>query len=217
MFTDGPSPFQPRRESHSVVVALIVLIAAALGLYVFSERMHADRQRTSLRHQQPLAIPGPQPIPAPQRPVHQAVERNQAPERVHRAPQYEAPPARVTIYLCKSYAGSMFWTSGTCSSQGATIDRIATVPGAMSFQEQVTMASREADAAAALYAAPAPPAAGIVGANAPPAAQVAECMALAERIQALDSSARQPQSGQMQDWIRAERTAAVSRRAALHC
>ncbi len=35
MFTDGPSPFKPRLESHSVVVALIVLIAAALGLYAF--------------------------------------------------------------------------------------------------------------------------------------------------------------------------------------
>lgn len=215
MFTDGPSPFKRRRESHAVVVALIVLIAAALGLYAFSERMQADRQRAALRQQQ--AIPSPHPAPAPQQPARQTVERSQAPQPVYRAPQYEAPPARVTIYLCKSYAGSMFWTSGTCSSQGATIDRIATVPGAMSFQEQVTMASREADAAAALYAAPAPAAAGMVGATDPPAAQASECAPIDQRIRSLDAMARQPQSGQMQDWIRAERMAVMSRRAALHC
>ena len=45
----------------------------------------------------------------------------------------------------------------------------------------------------------------------------AECMALEERIKYLDSLARQPQSGQTQDWIRGERDKARSRQFSLKC
>ena len=45
----------------------------------------------------------------------------------------------------------------------------------------------------------------------------AECSALAAEIVALDASARQPNSGQTQDRIRARRQEVRSRQAALHC
>lgn len=44
-----------------------------------------------------------------------------------------------------------------------------------------------------------------------------ECAALDKRIEWLDSMARQPQSGQMQDWIRQERKTARDRQFAIKC
>ena len=49
------------------------------------------------------------------------------------------------------------------------------------------------------------------------ASRRAECLQLDGIIGNLDSQARQPSSGQMQDWIRSQRTDARSRQFALHC
>ena len=49
------------------------------------------------------------------------------------------------------------------------------------------------------------------------AAKKAECAALDARITSLDSLARQPQSGQMQDWIRGERQKARDRQFGIRC
>ena len=49
------------------------------------------------------------------------------------------------------------------------------------------------------------------------AAIKAECVALEERIKYLDSLARQPQSGQTQDWIRSERKKARDRQFGIRC
>lgn len=47
-----------------------------------------------------------------------------------------------TIYRCKSYEDGMFWSSGPCSTHSALIDRIATVPDGMPFQQQVNVAEQ---------------------------------------------------------------------------
>lgn len=44
-----------------------------------------------------------------------------------------------TIYLCKAYNGSMFWTSASCSSKNALIERIETVAD-VPFDQQVEQA-----------------------------------------------------------------------------
>ena len=49
------------------------------------------------------------------------------------------------------------------------------------------------------------------------AAGKAECLALEAQIKSLDSMARQPQSAQMQDWIRKERKKARDRQARIPC
>ncbi len=49
------------------------------------------------------------------------------------------------------------------------------------------------------------------------AATKAECTALDRQIESLDSMARQPQSGQMQDWIRGERAKARDKQFKLRC
>lgn len=45
-----------------------------------------------------------------------------------------------TIYHCKDYGGGTFWANTTCGNHKALIDRIATVPGGMSFDQQVRIA-----------------------------------------------------------------------------
>lgn len=220
MTPDRRPGFRPREASHWPVT-IVVGVGVALGMYALSERLGRDRQaaRPPAAAVRPTAVSTTAPSVRPSN-TDRAAPPERAPQPPYRPeapPPPAPPPSRVTIYLCKSYGGSMFWTSGTCSSQGATIDRIATVPGAMTFQEQVAMASREADAAAALYAPATVSNAGAAAATAAPPASAWECNGLTQRIRELDAMARQPQSGQMQDWIRSERMAVMSRRAALHC
>jgi hypothetical protein len=50
-----------------------------------------------------------------------------------------------TIYRCKSYSGGLFWSDTHCSKHNALIDRIASVPVGMAFQQQVDIASGEAN------------------------------------------------------------------------
>ena len=51
-----------------------------------------------------------------------------------------------TIYQCKSYGGSIFWSQAHCQQHKALIERMASVPDGMPFQQQVDLASREANA-----------------------------------------------------------------------
>lgn len=51
-----------------------------------------------------------------------------------------------TIYRCKSYSGEVFWSQAHCSRHRALIDRIASVPVGMPFQQQIEIASGEARA-----------------------------------------------------------------------
>lgn len=53
-----------------------------------------------------------------------------------------------TIYHCKNYSGGTFWASATCSKHNALIDRIATVPSGMSWDQQVQIAEGQRRAAA---------------------------------------------------------------------
>jgi hypothetical protein len=45
-----------------------------------------------------------------------------------------------TIYRCRSYSGGLFWAEAHCSQHKALIDRIASVPVGMPFQQQVNVA-----------------------------------------------------------------------------
>lgn len=57
-----------------------------------------------------------------------------------------------TIYYCKAYAGGNFWSTAVCSSQKALIDRTATVPDGMPFDQQVNIAQSQLNAATILNA-----------------------------------------------------------------
>lgn len=55
-----------------------------------------------------------------------------------------------TIYQCKSYGGGIFWAAAHCNTHNALIERIASVPDGLPFNQQVQIAQGQASAAAAL-------------------------------------------------------------------
>ena len=52
-----------------------------------------------------------------------------------------------TIYHCKAYSGGTFWASTACSNHKALIDRIATVPNGLTWNEKVEIAEGQRRAA----------------------------------------------------------------------
>ncbi len=127
---------------------------------------------------------------------------------------FTLPTQADTVFLCKSYSGERFWSSSHCGSQKAVIERMVTVPNDLPWDEQVKRAERVRQQGEALTAAPPP---------APPAPPQprhdpkAECKRLAERVDHLDSMARQPQSGATQEWITREKKKTRDRQWALRC
>lgn len=119
-----------------------------------------------------------------------------------------------TIYLCKAYGGGTFWSSGHCNTQNATIERIATVPDGMPFEQQVQLGRQAASEAAKLTAAPAAP---IETRSTHSQAPQSECKALDDQIRRLDSIARQPQSAAQQNSISQQRRNARDRQFHLSC
>lgn len=135
-----------------------------------------------------------------------------------------------SIYLCKAYNGGSFWSSAHCREHGALIDRIESVPDRLPFDQQVSLAEQARARAAGLYQAPAPVQQGSVThhsthtvvvdgqmVHATGQGKAAECKALEARITQLDNMARQPQTGQMQDWIRDQKSKARDRQFGLRC
>lgn len=88
-----------------------------------------------------------------------------------------ASPATTTIYRCKAYAGGYFWSTAHCNTQQALVDRMATVPGSLPFDQQVQLAEAQRREAAGLYN------------QQPPAAvqQATRCAALKIEREAIDA------------------------------
>ena len=125
------------------------------------------------------------------------------------APQ--AASGSITLYHCKAYNGGTFWANTHCNQHQALIDRMVEVPARLAFSQQVEMAEGGRRSAAALQSAP--PAVF----QAPVVSNRGACDALAQQIQHWDALARQPQSAQTQDWIRAERHKTRDRQRSLRC
>lgn len=124
-----------------------------------------------------------------------------------------APSTATPIYHCKDYEGKTFWAGSHCNQHRALVDRVTRVPGNLPFEQQVQIADKERRAMAALGSAPS----SLEVRRVSEPDQRDPCKALDERIEHLDSIARQPQSGQMQDWLRGERKQARDRQFALRC
>ncbi len=114
-----------------------------------------------------------------------------------------------TLYLCKAYSGGTFWSNGQCSQRQALIERIVTVPDGMPFDQQVNLAQQSRQQAERLTAPPPRATTTYTYNNGPDKAT--ECRSLRSQIDAFDAQARQPQSGQMQDWISAQKKKARER------
>lgn len=120
-----------------------------------------------------------------------------------------------TIYLCKAYSGGSFWASNHCNQHSALIERTASVPDSLPFDQQVALASQQRDAAAQANIANTTTTSTVTSQSW--LERQTECKALDAKIKNYDSMARQPQSGQMQDWISAQRKAARDRQFQLRC
>lgn len=209
MRADDPWARTEGRETNPLWIAAGILGALFLG-YKIAEYM--QNKQTPPRSVAPLATP-------------RAITPPDPPNARTTVPTYEPPPAARyaepvaptrEIYLRKGYSGGMFWSSAICSTQRATIDRIAIVPTSLSWDQQVQVAEDRRQEALPLYAAPRPATIG-AGNTSPGAGRPGECNMLEAHIQQLDEMARQPQSGSTQDRIRIERQTARSRQAALRC
>ena len=118
------------------------------------------------------------------------------------------------IYLCKAYSGGTFWAQQQCSQHSALIERIANVPDSLPFNQQVEIAQQQRNAAteATRVNSTTTHAYTQTGPDQP-----TECKALKANVAHYDAMARQPQSGQMQDWISAQRRTARDRQFKLRC
>lgn len=144
----------------------------------------------------PAAAPAPTALPAPA-------------ARPAPVPAAPAAPGDTVVTRCVQ-AGRTTFTDGDCA------------PGAQASELRVQRDLNLADGAAHLPRARpqrAPQAAAAPGGNAARAGidRRSECAALARHIDRLDAQARQPQSGQMQDWISERRHQARSRQFQLRC
>ena len=123
-----------------------------------------------------------------------------------------------TVYLCKAYSGGTFWSNTVCSQQKALIDRMVTVPDGMPWDQQVQLAEQSRAEAARLTAPPTVTITnterhfynGVEG-------KTGECQSLDASIRQYEAMARQPQPGQMQDWIAARKREARDRQFKLRC
>jgi hypothetical protein len=214
MFTDTPSPFRPRTAVRRPFALLALAAFAGWGAHSYSARVLASNQArdaTRPSAQTPVAI-------------QQDIGRSATSRRLDidpPRPQLEArvaPEARKTIYLCKAYSGGSFWSDVTCGAQGATIDRITTVPASLPFDQQVALARGEAQEAAKLYTAAQPLiTAAVIEPPAPPGNRSSLCPILDQQVRDLDAEARRGQPAWRQDQIRADRMNVMTARVRERC
>lgn len=123
-----------------------------------------------------------------------------------------------SLYLCRAYSGGTFWSQAHCNQHNALIERIVSVPESLQFDQQVALGEQQRSAMAAQAARQN----STVTTTTTTQRHIqpdrsAECSALAASIQHYDAMARQPQSGQMQDWITAQRKKARDRQFQIKC
>ncbi len=117
------------------------------------------------------------------------------------------------LYYCRAYNGGKFWANTHCRERNSLVERIMTVRQGMPFDQQVELGRQQLN-----------------GRNTSPgvtrsvtivqqhqASPTTSCDALDARVKHYDAMARQPQSGQMQDWISAERKKARDQQFRMRC
>jgi len=122
-----------------------------------------------------------------------------------------------SLYLCRAYSGGTFWSQAHCNQHNALIERIVSVPDSLPFDQQVALGEQQRSAMAANAARQNSTVTTTTTKRNIQPDRTAECSALAASIEHYDAMARQPQSGQMQDWITAQRKKARDRQFQLKC
>ncbi len=125
-----------------------------------------------------------------------------------------------SIFLCRVYSGGSIWSSARCDPLKAVVEREIMVPDGMAWDQQVAYAEQRMAASRALQQVS--PVANsftttTINNSSIGSSTESVCKALAAEITNYDSMARQPQSGQMQDWIAEQKRAARTKQFGLHC
>ena len=118
-----------------------------------------------------------------------------------------------SLYYCSAYNGGKFWAASHCQDHKGLVERIMTVPDGMSFDQQVELGRQQLNAG--VSSSSTTRSTTIVQQHQP--SRKAQCDALDARVKHYDAMARQPQSGQMQDWISAERKKVRDQQFRLRC
>lgn len=111
------------------------------------------------------------------------------------------------------HIGYRVWSSAPCSQQQATMDRAVSVPDKMPWDQKVKLG--EASWAQARATAAPPP--QVVVQQVVQNSRQAECEGLRDSIANIDSQARLPQTGQMQDWLKQRRRELSDQRYRMQC
>lgn len=122
-----------------------------------------------------------------------------------------------TIYLCKAYGGGTFWAQAHCNQHKSLIERIVSVPDGLPWEQQVALGEQQRAASASAASVTTTTVTRTVINQSSGDDRQTECKALNAQIQQYDSMARQPQSGQTQDWITAQRKKARDRQFQIKC
>lgn len=89
--------------------------------------------------------------PMPARPVGGYSDAQRPASAEPQAQPVPAAPSTTTLYFCKAYSGGLFWSSAHCNTQQALIERTASVPASLPFDQQVQLADAQRREAASLY------------------------------------------------------------------
>ena len=224
MRSDRSSPFTRPRSSPIWTVAWALCGALAVAYFV----MHGRERRTSEQDARPATPIAP--VIAPRADARLAPFKGNPTLHTGPRPAIEDPSsatqgsARV-VYKCVvngrvTYSGPNDCRGGTASSL-----EIAAGPDAATIAAARTTAQRELVSNAVPEAAQRrqeivdDAAQAVADMQERPQAddRRAECALLDQQIRNLDGQARQPLSGQMQDWIRSQRTEDRNRQFRLHC
>lgn len=210
---DRERPFAP--PSSSIGFPWIVLFWLVAGFILF--KLYSNY----LPAKQPAAIQSDrlqnQEVEAPPAPRRQARAAPTIPDRPRQPAPTETRDTTAssnTIYLCRAYSGGTFWAQAHCNQHNALIERIAYVPPNLPFDQQVAIAAEQRRSSAAVIQSTTTV---TQSTDTSAASKQSECKALDARVVHLDALARQPQSGQMQDWISGQRKDARDRQFRLRC
>jgi hypothetical protein len=124
-----------------------------------------------------------------------------------------------SIFLCRVYSGGSILSSARCDPTKAVVEREIYVPDSLSWDQQVAYAEQVLSASRALQNPPLVAHTNSVTTTTTSSfnGTGSQCKALDAEIAGYDAIARQPQSGQTQDWIAERKRAARTKQFGLHC
>jgi hypothetical protein len=218
---DRERPFAPPPGGIGwpwMVLFWVVLAAVLFKIYGTYLPLKPRVQPKTVQGSAPIAPPlrrdeRPSELPAPRAEQQQTARHVERPETSPPLVAREAPATGNTIYLCRAYSGGSFWANTHCNQHNALIERIAYVPAGLPFQQQVDVAREQQSQSQSLAAQGVTPTHH--GDTSP--SRPSQCKALEARVIELDAIARQPQSGQMQDWLAGQRRDARDAQFRLRC